>query len=334
MSDIKKKVILSGMRPTGRLHIGHFVGALENWVKLQNDFQNYHLVADYHTLTTNLNTENVFTDTIEMVIDWIACGIDTEKSPVFRQSKIKQHTELFLILSMLISKARLEKNPTLKDQIRDLHLQTIMYGHLGYPVLQSADILLYKGDFVPVGADQVPHIEITRQLAGAFNEHYKLISGKEIFPIPEPKITKFARLLGLDGKAKMSKSLDNTILISDNEEEIKNKMKKAFTDPAKLRKGDKGNPDICLVYTYHGKFNSSEIQEIREGCMSGSLGCFDCKMKIAGKINRFFTPIREKRNELEKNKNKILEILVEGETKVREIAEDTMCEVREAMLFG
>jgi tryptophanyl-tRNA synthetase len=334
MLEIQKKIILSGMRPTGRLHIGHFVGALENWVELQNDYQNYHLVADYHTLTTNLFTGNVFNDTIEMVIDWIACGIDPAKSPVFRQSKIKQHTELFLIFSMLISKARLEKNPTLKDQIRDLHLNTVMYGHLGYPVLQAADILLYKGDFVPVGADQVPHVEITRHIAGVFNEHYKPKNGKNIFPIPEPKITKFARLQGLDGKTKMSKSLDNTILISDSEEVIKNKMKKAFTDPEKLRIGDKGNPDICLVYTYHGKFNESEVNNIRVGCTSGELGCFDCKMKVTEKISKFFSPIREKRYELEKDKNKILEILVEGEKTAGDIAESTMCEVREAMLFG
>jgi len=334
MTDNTKKVILSGMRPTGKLHIGHYVGALENWVLLQNEFQNYHLIADYHTLTTNLNTENVYNDTIEMVIDWIACGIDPLKSPLFRQSKIKQHTELFLIFSMLITKARLEKNPTLKEQIKDLNLQTITYGHLGYPVLQAADILLYKGDYVPVGADQVPHIEITRQIAGIFNEHYKLESGKEIFPIPEPKITKFARLPGLDGKAKMSKSLGNTILISDGKEEISNKMRKAKIDPAKLRKGDKGNPDICIVYTYHGKFNEEGSGEIREGCTSGTLGCFDCKMNIADKINNFFLPVREKRIELDKDKNNILDILKDGENKALNIAENTMSEVREAMLFG
>jgi tryptophanyl-tRNA synthetase len=334
MLDFKNKVILSGMRPTGKLHIGHFVGALENWVELQNEYQNYHLIADYHTLTTNLDTKNIFNDTIEMVIDWIACGIDPEKSPVFRQSQIKEHTELFLIFSMLITKARLEKNPTLKEQIKDLHIHTIIYGHLGYPVLQAADILLYKGNFVPVGADQVPHVEITRQIAGAFNEHYKLKNGKEIFPIPEPKITKFSRLQGLDGKTKMSKSLGNTILISDDEEVIKTKMKKAFTDPNKLRKGDKGNPDICLVYTYHTKFNVPEINEVREGCKSGTLGCFECKMNISDKLNKFFLPIRERRKEFENDKKKILDILIDGEKKARKIAENTIGEVREAMLFG
>ena len=269
-----------------------------------------------------------------MAIDWIASGIDPERSPIFRQSKIKEHTELFLIFSMLITKARLEKNPTLKEQIKDLNLQTIAYGHLGYPVLQAADILLYKGDVVPVGEDQVPHVEITRQIASNFNEHYKKADGKLIFPIPEPKITQFARLPGLDGKAKMSKSLDNTILLSDDEDAIKGKMKKAFTDPAKLRKGDKGNPDICLVYTYHRKFNPGGIQEIREGCSSGALGCFDCKMKVSNSISEFLKPVREKRAVLEQNKNGVLEVLIEGEKKARGVAEKTMEEVRTSMKIG
>ena len=333
MSEQKKKTILSGMRPTGRLHIGHYVGALENWVSLQDQYKNYHLIADYHTLTTSLDTGNVYNDSIDMVIDWIACGIDPEKSPIFRQSKIKEHTELHLIFSMLITKNRLEKNPTLKEQIRDLKMQSVSYGHLGYPVLQSADILLYKGDAVPVGEDQVPHVEITRHIAEHFNANFNL-SGNMIFPIPEPKITLFPRLPGLDGKAKMSKSLGNGILLSDSEDEIKGKMKKAFTDPAKLRKGDPGNPDICLVYTYHKKFNPEEEPEIREGCKSGTLGCFDCKMKCAGKIAEHFAPAREKRAALETNLNHVLEIIVDGETRARAAAEKTMGEVREAMKFG
>jgi tryptophanyl-tRNA synthetase len=330
----KKKIILSGMRPTGKLHIGHYVGALENWVHLQDSYQNYHLIADYHTLTTSLDTSNVYDDTIDMVIDWIASGIDPESSPIFRQSQIKEHTELFLIFSMLITKARLEKNPTLKDQVRDMNLQSITYGHLGYPVLQAADILLYKGDLVPVGEDQVPHVEITRHIAGLFNEQYSLPGDKKIFPMPEPKITKFARLPGLDGKTKMSKSLGNTILISDGEEEIKSKIKKAFTDPNKLRKGDKGNPDICLVYTYHNKFNSGGINEIRQGCSSGTLGCFDCKMNIAEKIKNFFAPVHQKRSELENNLDYIKNVLSEGERKAKEVAGNTMSQVREAMKLG
>lgn len=329
----RKKIILSGMRPTGKLHIGHFVGALENWVHLQDSYQNYHLIADYHTLTTSLDTSNVYDDTIDMVIDWIACGIDPVASPIFRQSKVKEHTELFLIFSMLITKARLEKNPTLKDQIRDLNLQSITYGHLGYPVLQAADILLYKGDLVPVGEDQVPHVEITRHIANLFNEHYTL-NGRKIFPVPEPKITNFARLPGLDGKAKMSKSLGNTILLSDNLEEISKKIRKAYTDPNKLRKGDKGNPDICLVYKYHTIFNPAEEPQIREGCSSGTLGCVDCKLNLAIKLNLYFAKTQIIRRELEKDKNYILDVLSDGEKKAKEVAEKTMGEVREAMKLG
>jgi len=333
MAD-RRKVILSGMRPTGKLHIGHYTGALENWVNLQNDYSNFHLIADYHALTTNLDTSGIFENTIEMVIDWIASGINPEESPVFRQSQIKEHTELFLIFSMLITKARLEKNPSLKEQIRDLNLESISYGHLGYPVLQASDILLYKGELVPVGEDQLPHIEITRHIAGLFNQNYNLDDGKEIFPVPNPKLTNFARLPGLEGDAKMSKTLGNTILISDEPEEIKSKIKRAYTDPAKLRKGDKGHPETCRIYTYHKKFNPAGTDEIYAGCSSGKLGCFDCKMNISGKIAEFFAPVLEIRKELEKDKNKILEILNDGEKKAKSIAETTMKEVRTSMKLG
>ena len=195
-----KKRILSGMRPTGKLHIGHYVGALENWIKLQEDYENYHLIADYHVLTTKLDTREIFQDSIDMLIDWLACGVDPVKSPMFRQSQIKEHTELNLIFSMLITVNRLERNPTLKDQVRDLNIENVIYGYLGYPVLQAADILLYKGQYVPVGEDQVPHVEISREIARRFNTIYG-----EVFPEPEPLLTKFPRLSGLDGNAKMSK---------------------------------------------------------------------------------------------------------------------------------
>ena len=211
-----KKRILSGMRPTGKLHIGHYVGALENWVKLQNEYESFHLIADYHVLTTSLDTSDVYENSIEMLIDWLACGLDPIKSPMFRQSQIKEHAELNLIFSMLITVNRLERNPTLKDQIRDLNIENVIYGHLGYPVLQTADILLYKGNAVPVGEDQVPHIEISREIARRFNNQYG-----DVFPEPEALLTKFSRLTGLDGNAKMSKSLGNTILLCDDVETIK-----------------------------------------------------------------------------------------------------------------
>lgn len=324
-----KKIVLSGMRPTGKLHIGHYVGALENWIKLQEEFQNFHLIADYHVLTTSLDTSNIEKDSIEMAIDWIASGINPEKSPIFRQSQIKEHTELHLIFSMLITVSRLERNPTVKEQVRDLKIENVTYGHLGYPVLQAADILLYKGNYVPVGEDQVPHIEITREIARKFN-----LTWGEVFPEPEPLLSQFARLPGLDGNAKMSKSLNNAILISDEPEEIKTKLRRAVTDPQKIRKGDPGRPEICLVFTYHKKFNQNEVEEIEAGCKKGSLGCVECKLKCSDKIASFFEPVRIKRKELEEKPEFIKEILIDGENRAREVAQRTMQEVREKMSFG
>ena len=324
-----KKRILSGMRPTGKLHIGHYVGALENWVKLQNEYESFHLIADYHVLTTSLDTIDVYQNSIDMLIDWLACGLDPEKSPMFRQSQIKEHAELNLIFSMLITVNRLERNPTLKDQIRDLNIEHVIYGHLGYPVLQTADILLYKGDAVPVGDDQVPHIEISREIARKFNNQYGVV-----FPEPEALLTKFSRLSGLDGNAKMSKSLNNTILLSDDPETVKTRLKKAAIDPNKQRKGDPGNPEVCVVFSYHKKFNPTEISEVEAGCRSGALGCFDCKMNCASKISEFLEPIIEKRKYYEARTAEVKDILYSGETQGRKVAEETMKEVRDKMKLG
>jgi len=326
---MQKKRILSGMRPTGKLHIGHYVGALENWIKLQDQYESYHLIADYHVLTTNLLTDDIYQNSIEMVIDWLAAGLDPNKSPMFRQSKIKEHAELFLIFSMLITTARLERNPTLKEQVRDLNIENVVYGHLGYPVLQSADILLYKGEAVPVGEDQVPHVEITREIARKFNNQYG-----NVFPEPEALLTSFARLPGLDGDAKMSKSLNNTILLSDDSETVKQKLRKAVTDPLKVRKNDPGRPEVCLIFTYHKKFNPEEVAEIEVNCKNGSLGCVDCKMKCASKINNWLSPIIEKRKYYENNIHLVKEILNDGENKGRIVAQQTMEEVREKMKLG
>jgi tryptophanyl-tRNA synthetase len=326
-----KKRILSGMRPTGKLHLGNYVGALENWIKLQDEYQNYHLVADYHVLTTDLSTEEIYQNTLEMVTDWLSAGLDPEKSPMFRQSQIKEHTELFLIFSMLITKARLERNPTLKEQVRDLNIENLVYGHLGYPVLQAADILLYKGDAVPVGEDQLPHIEITREIARRFNTQYA--PNDPVFPEPEGMVTNFARLPGLDGH-RMSKSLGNVILLSDDAETVKQKLRKAVTDPQKLRKNDPGRPEVCLVFTYHNKFNPEEIPVIEKDCRSGVLGCVDCKLNCASKINQMLAPILEKRKTYEKNINLVKDVLNEGEIKAKVIAQQTMNEVHQKMKMG
>jgi tryptophanyl-tRNA synthetase len=324
-----KKRILSGMRPTGKLHIGHYTGALENWIKYQGEYENFHLIADYHVLTTNLDTSEIYNNTIEMVIDWLAAGLNPEESPIFRQSQVKEHTELYLIFAMLITAARLERNPTVKDQVRDLKIENITYGHLGYPVLQAADILLYKGDAVPVGEDQVPHVEITREIARRFNNQY----GK-IFPEPEPLLSKFARLPGLDGNAKMSKSLNNTILLSDSPDEVNKKLRKAVTDPQKIRRNDPGRPEVCLVFTYHQKFNPDEVPEIEKGCRSGALGCVDCKLKCAAKINEFLAPFIEKRHYYESHIDEVKDILADGEKRAKEEARKTMSEVHKAMNLG
>ncbi|HTY58564.1 MAG TPA: tryptophan--tRNA ligase [Bacteroidota bacterium] len=326
----KRKTILSGMRPTGRLHLGHLVGALENWVALQGEYDNYHLIADYHALTTNPDSSGLRASSIDMLIDWLAAGIDPARSPVFRQSQIKEHTELHLILSMLITAARLERNPAVKDQVRDLNIENVSYGHLGYPVLQAADILLYRGDLVPVGEDQVPHVEIAREIARRFNNQYGTV-----FPEPEPKLTHFPRLPGLDGlDRKMSKSAGNTILLADPPGEILRKMKTAVTDPRKVRKNDPGRPEVCLVYRYHQKFNAAGAPEIDAGCRSGALGCVECKTKIAGVVAETLAPLRERRAHFESKPDEVLAILDQGETRARARARETMGSVRQAMHLG
>ena len=319
------------MRPTGKLHLGHLVGALENWVSLQGEYQNYHLIADYHALTTNPDSSEIYQNSVEMLVDWLSAGLDPTVSPMFRQSQVKEHAELHLVFSMLITTSRLERNPTLKEQVRDLEMETIVYGHLGYPVLQAADILLYKGDVVPVGEDQLPHIEITREIARRFNAQYS--PAKAVFPEPEGMLTRFARLPGLDGR-RMSKSVGNTVLLSDTPDAIKKKMKGAVTDPQKLRRGDPGHPDICLVFAYHNKFSPAEVGEIRSGCESGALGCVDCKLRCAERIAGALASHREKRAYFESHLDEVKAILHDGEEKAKAIAHQTMAEVHAAMKMG
>ncbi|MBK6766892.1 MAG: tryptophan--tRNA ligase [bacterium] len=321
------------MRPTGRLHLGNYVGALENWVHLQDDYENYHLVADWHTLTTDYeHTRQIPGNILEMVTDWIAAGIDPEKSPIFVQSSVKAHAELYLLLNMIVAKGRLERNPTLKDQVRDLELEdAVTAGHLTYPVLQAADIMMYKGEVVPVGEDQLPHIEVTRELARRFNNLYA--PDAPVFPEPEGLLTRFPRLQGLDGR-RMSKSLGNTILLADSPDEISAKLRKAVTDPQKVRKNDPGRPDVCLVFGYHQKFNEAETAEIRSGCESGALGCVDCKRRCAERIVEHLTPIHERRRDLEAHPARVIEVIAEGNRRANEVAALTMSEVHAAMGFG
>jgi tryptophanyl-tRNA synthetase len=325
-----RKTILSGMRPTGRLHLGNYVGVLSNWVKLQTEYECFFEVADWHVLTTRYeDTSGILRDGIEVATDWLAAGIDPQTSVVFVQSDVKEHAELHLLLSMLVSVARLERNPTVKEQVRDLGLgENVTYGLLGYPVLQAADILIYKAHAVPVGEDQLPHLEITREIARRFNTLYE-----EVFPIPEPLLTRFPRLPGLDGR-RMSKSVGNVILLSDEPDEIRKKVMTAVTDPAKIRMGDPGHPDICNVFAYHQRFNPEAEGDIEERCKSGALGCVDCKKTCGTVIADYLAPIRERRKALEADEKAILEILAAGADRACERAQATMDAVRRAMKFA
>lgn len=325
-----RKRILSGMRPTGRLHLGNYVGALENWVRLQKEYDSFHMVADWHMLTTDLERmEQIRENSIEVVTDWLAAGLDPEKSPLFIQSEIKEHAELYLILCMLVTVPRLQRNPTVKEQAKDLGLDTNMsFGHLGYPVLQAADILIYKADAVPVGEDQAPHVEITREIARRFNSVFA-----PVFPEPETILTEFARLPGLDGR-KMSKSLNNTIYLSDSFDQILSKVKQAYTDPKKIRVSDPGNPDGCVVFAYHKKFAPGDIHTVESDCRGGRLGCVAHKKQIAQILNSFLAPIREKRKVYESDRRLVEEIIRDGNARARKTAQETMAQVREAVRIG
>jgi len=386
------KVVLSGMRPTGRMHVGHLKGVLENWVKLQENYKCYFEVADWHALTDEpTRNREVLRNTLDMVKDWIAVGIDPQKSVIFRQSLVPQHAEIHLIFSMLVSVNRLLRNPTFKEKVSELRKKKseiklslnlenlsvegevggivefikgedkekgekflrgvigrikeevlerlsfldfddslvpseISYGFLGYPVLQASDILIYKGELVPVGEDQLPHLELSREIARDFNRIYG-----EVFPIPEPLLTEIPKILGIDGR-KMSKSYNNAIFISDTPEEITQRVKKSITDPMKIRKGDPGRPEICPIFYLHKAFNPDESYEIEENCRKGVLGCVDCKNRIAGKLISALEPYREKAKEL--SDDLIMDVIREGSRVARERAEETVEEVRRVLWSG
>jgi tryptophanyl-tRNA synthetase len=319
------------MRPTGRLHLGNYVGALESWVRGQTRHKSYFMVADLHALTTDLDTRSITERTRDMVIDWLAVGLDPERSPLFVQSQVREHYELHLIFSMLVSLSRLERNPTVKEQVRDLGLEESMsYGHLGYPVLQAADILLYKGDLVPVGEDQAPHVEITREVARRFNNTFG-----PVFPEPKVELTRFARFPGLDG-ARMSKSAGNTLQICDPPDEIQKRMRKAAIDPKRIRQDDPGHPEDCTVFVYHQRFNAENLAEVERGCRAGARvrSCLDCKMEVAGRIDTYFAAARATRAELEAEPARVDTVLESGRERASRVAGDTMREVRDAMGLG
>jgi len=323
-----KKRILSGMRPTGKLHLGHLVGALDNWVKLQEEYDCFFMVADWHALMSEYENPAILPEFIfDNVIDWLSVGIDPEKSTLFIQSQVPQHLELYTVFSCFTPLGWLERCPTYKEQLREIKTRNLnTYGFLGYPVLQAADILLYKADKVPVGEDQLPHLELSREIGRRFNNLYK----KEVFPYPDALLTETPRLLGLDGR-KMSKSYDNTINLSDSEDTIKRKISNMFTDPKRIKLTDKGHPDVCNVFSYYRVFIPQMQDEVFNWCTNASLGCTDCKRRLAISLIDKLKPFHKKRQDLVKDERKIRKIIEEGKHKATSIAAKTLKEVKEAM---
>lgn len=317
---------MSGMRPTGQLHLGNYAGALENWVRLQDQYECYFMVADWHALTTGYeDTSGIRNNTRDMVLDWLSAGVDPERSVVFVQSEVKEHAELYLLLSMIAPLSWLERVPTYKDILRELSGRDIAtHGFLGYPVLQAADIIVYRADGVPVGEDQVAHLELTRELVRRFNHLYG-----PVFPEPQPLLTQSPVLPGLDGR-KMSKSYGNTLNFSDSEEDIRQKLKTMVTDPARVRRRDLGHPDVCPVYALHSIWGP-DPQRTAEECRTAAIGCVDCKMVLAAELNRLLEPMRERRRMYADRPHLVDDILHEGARKAAVEARRTMEIVRDAV---
>ncbi len=323
-----KKRIVSGMRPTGRLHLGNLFGALANWKNLQDDYDCFFFVADWHALTSDYaDTKDLRAYVKEMLIDWLSVGLSRDKATMFIQSHVKEHAELFVLLSTISPLPWLERNPTYKEQkaqIANRDLST--YGFLGYPVLQAADIIIYKADRVPVGIDQLPHVELTREIARRFNHFYG-----SLFPIPDPILTDIPKLLGIDGR-KMSKSYNNALYLSDKPADIASKVSQMVTDPQRARRKDPGDPNVCNVFAFHKLFSKAEtIQRVDAECRVAEIGCVECKKIMAERLAAFLAPIREKREYYENHQEEVADILREGTEKARAVARETMEEVRSAM---
>ena len=327
-----KKRVLSGMRSTGKLHLGNYVGALENWVRMQETYDCFFFVADWHALTTDYaDTSSVKANSVDVLLDWLAAGLDPEKCVMFIQSHVPAHAELHLLLSMITPLGWLERVPTYKEQrenIKEKDLGT--YGFLGYPVLQSADIMIYKADFVPVGEDQVAHVELTREIARRFNGFYQS-KGGQVFPEPQSLLTPAAKLPGTDGR-KMSKSYGNTIMLTDPEPVVRQKLKTMVTDPARVRRSDPGNPDLCPVGDLHKIFSDpATMEKVNVGCRSAGIGCIECKGWAANALVKILNPMQERRKKYEDNPRLAWDILEAGSARAAKEAGGTMDEVRESM---
>ncbi|NDJ51958.1 MAG: tryptophan--tRNA ligase [Chloroflexi bacterium] len=329
----KKGRILTGDRPTGRLHLGHYVGTLQNRVKLQEDYEVFLLIADYHALTTHPEKPDVVAtrqNALDVVMDNYAVGIDPTQTIQYMQSDVPETAELTLLFLMLATVPRLQRVPTLKDVMQNLEIEEPSIGLLSYPVLQAADILIVKGNLVPVGKDQASHIEITREIARRFNFRFEV----DVFPEPDPMIPEEApTLVGIDGMAKMSKSLGNAIMLSDDEKTVREKIMQMYTDPNRLRKTDPGTVEGNPLFIYHDLFNpdTEQVADFKDRYRKGQIGDVECKKVLAEKINAFLDPIRERRRELEEHPDDAIDILRSGAAKARPIAQETVAQAREAM---
>jgi tryptophanyl-tRNA synthetase len=320
------EIVLSGMRPSGKLHLGNYFGALANWLKLQKQYRCYYMVADWHALTSEYDdTSAVEPNVWDMVIDWLACGLDPAQCVIFRQSWVPEHAELHLLLSMITPLSWLERVPTYKEQMQEMKTRDLStYGFLGYPLLQSADILLYKASRVPVGEDQLAHLELTREVARRFNHLYE-----NVFPEPQALLTQTPKVSGTDGR-KMSKSYNNAVLLSDSKETVTAKVKTMYTDPKKIRIDDKGDPSGCAVYATHTLY-TPEFKEIETRCKAGTLGCVACKNRLSETLNAGLEPIRAARARWAAKLNEVKDIVEEGSKKAAEIARATMAQARDAV---
>jgi len=320
------KRVLSGMRPTGKLHLGHWVGALSNWVKLQDSYDCFFMIADWHALMSEYkNSSNLKGYVFDNLCDWITWGISPKKSTIFVQSHVKEHLELFMFFSFLTPLGWLFRCPTFKEQLNQLKDKEInTYAFLGYPVLQASDILLYNADYVPVGEDQLPHLELCREIARRFH----FIYNTKIFVEPEAILTKTPRLLGIDNR-KMSKSYNNYISLDEEDNVIEEKILSMFTDPSRIKKEDKGHPDICNVYSYYTVFCENKKEEIYKACSSAEIGCVECKKLLAKTIKDFIAPKREEKKKLLKDKDYIYNIILEGRNKASKVANNTMDKIKD-----
>ncbi|MCL2389229.1 MAG: tryptophan--tRNA ligase [Elusimicrobia bacterium] len=334
MTQTSKKRVLSGMRPTGRLHIGHYFGALKNWVELQDNYDCFYMVADWHALTTDFaDTSKIAQNSKEMLIDWLTAGLDPERSVIFCQSRVAEHSELFLILSMLAPLGWLYRCPTYKEQITEIQNKDLHnYGFLGYPILQTSDIVLYGASFVPVGQDQLPHLEFSRELTRRFNNFYASgQEGSEILIEPQALLTQTPKVPGTDSR-KMSKSYGNSILIADTPDNVKAKVQSMFTDPSRIKASDPGHPEGCAVFAFHKIFNTDAATREQE-CEAGSIGCVACKKQLIEMLVAFMEPFIKKREEISKDGAYLEKVLTRGNEKAKDVAADTMKRIRQALKF-